>query len=99
MSRIDPFGAGLTLGFLMGVGHAIWIALVALTAAPWVAEVVIGGEVVRAAFAPDGVDLSVAAFLIVMTTLAGCGVGWLFATIWNGLVHLGPAGPVQEAGR
>lgn len=83
MRRIDPFAAGLTLGLLMGAAHA--------------AGLIFGGQLVRATFEPAGVDVSVAAFLVVMTIFAGCAMGWLFAAIWNGLATQRPPGPVQQA--
>jgi len=99
MTRIDPFAAGLTLGGLMGAAHAAWIALVAVTATVWATNVILPGHVVPATFVLDSVDVSVAAFLVVMTTFAGCGLGWLFAAAWNGLAALRAPVLAPQVGR
>lgn len=82
MSRIDPFGAGLTLGLLVGGAHVLWTAL--------------AGSVMGPPFGLHGFDLGVAAFLVVMTTFAGLGLGWAFAAVWNGLATLRAAAPIQR---
>ena len=99
MSRIDPFRAGLTLGLLFGGACASWIALVAFTAASWVTDVVVPGQIIRATFEFDGVDLSGAAFFVLMSSLAGCALGGLFSAVWNALADLCATGPVRQAGR
>jgi hypothetical protein len=99
MSRLDPFAAGLTVGGLMGAVQAAWIALVAFTAAPWVSDIVVEGQVGGATFVLESVDLSVAAFLVVLSVFAGCATGWLFATVWNGLAHLRAPTPLPQVAR
>lgn len=96
MSRIDPFGAGLTLGLLIGGAHAVWAALVASGAATWVMSVVFRLHFIRPPFEIDGFDLGVAAFLVVMTALAGLALGWAFAAIWNGLANLRATAPFRR---
>jgi hypothetical protein len=99
MSRLDPVSAGLTLGGLMGGAHAAWIALVAFAAAPWVTDVDFDGQAASATFVLESVDLSVAAFLVVLTVFAGCGLGWLVAAVWNGLAAARPPVLVPQVAR
>ena len=96
MSRIDPLGAGLSLGLLFGATHVAWAALVATGAAPWVMSVVFRLHFIRPPFEIDGFDASVAAFLVAMTTLAGLAMGWAFAAIWNGLATLRATAPFRR---
>ena len=96
MSRIDPVGAGLTLGLLLGGVHAAWSTLVAIGAAPWVMSVVFRLHFIRPPFEIDGFDLCVAAFLVVMAALAGCALGWLFAALWNGLASPRATAPFRQ---
>lgn len=96
MSRIDSFGAGLILGLLFGAAHAAAMAVVAVAASPFVADVVLAGQVVRTTFAVEGVDIGVAAFLVVMTVFAGCAIGWLVAATWNGVANLRAAAPFRR---
>jgi hypothetical protein len=96
MSRIDPFGAGLSLGLLVGGAHTVWAVLVASGAAPWILDVVFRLHFIRPPFDVDGFDLSVAAFLVAMTTFAGLALGWAFAAIWNGLATLRATAPVRR---
>lgn len=96
MSRIDPFGAGLTLGLLLGGAHVLWAALVAFGAAGWVMDIVFRLHFIRPPFELDGFDVSVAAFLVVMTTFAGFALGCAFAAIWNGLAALRATAPFRR---
>jgi hypothetical protein len=96
MSRIDPFGAGLTLGLLLGSIHAGWAALVASGVAPWVMNVVFRLHFIRPPFEIDGFDLAVAAFLVLMTTFAGLALGWAYAMVWNGLANLRATAPFRR---
>ena len=96
MSRIDPFSLGLTLGILFGGVHAAWAALVASGVAAWFMSAVFRLHFIRPPFEIDGFDLSVAAFLILMTTFAGLALGWAFAAIWNGLATLRATAPFRR---
>jgi len=95
MSRISPLQTGLTLGLLIGGAHLGWVALVATGAATWVMSFVFRLHFIRPPFEIDGFDPSVAAFLVGLTALSGFVLGWLFATIWNGLANLRATAPFR----
>jgi len=88
MSRIDPIWAGLGLGLLLGGAHTGWAVLVATGAAPWVMDLVFRLHFISPPFAIDRFDPSLAILLVGLTALSGFALGWLFATIWNGLTSL-----------
>jgi hypothetical protein len=95
MSRIHPVQCGATLGLLVGAAHLGWVGLVATGAAPWVMNLVFQLHFIRPPFEIDGFDLRLAAILVGLTALGGFALGWLFATIWNGLAGLRATAPFR----
>jgi hypothetical protein len=80
---INPVKAGLTLGALMGVWHLCWSILVALHWAQPVIDFVFWMHFIKPVYVVGAFDPAIAAVLVVITSIIGFVIGWLFALLWN----------------
>ena len=74
---------GLVLGLIMGLWHLLWSLLVAVGVAQLLLNFVLQIHFLNNPFvvAPFGIKRAVT--LIVVTSLIGYIVGWVFAWFWN----------------
>jgi hypothetical protein len=82
---INPVKAGLTLGALMGAWHLCWSILVALRWAQPVIDFVFWMHFIKPVYVVGAFDPAIAAVLVVITSMTGFVIGWLFALLWNGV--------------
>ena len=82
--HINPIKAGLTFGKFLGGLHIVWVTLVALGWAQalldfslWAHMVSIPVVVVKT------FDFSAAVTVVVVATIVGYAVGYMFARLWN----------------
>ena len=85
MNYLNPKKTGLALGKLMGGLHLMWTIVVALG---WGQELVnfsMWAHMVAVPVVVQPFDVSAAATVIVIATLIGGIIGYVFAHIWNWL--------------
>ena len=83
MNQINPNKTGIALGALFGGLHLLWSVLVALGWAKAFLDFIFMVHMVKALYAVDTFNISLAAMLVVVTAIIGYVVGNLFAFIWN----------------
>ncbi len=81
--HIDPAKTALTVGVFIGGGHVIWSILVALGVAQGIVDFVLWMHMISLPYVVKAFDFSAAATLIIITSIVGYVVGYLFANIWN----------------
>jgi hypothetical protein len=87
MKAIHPLKAGLTFGVLLGICHLAWAMLVALGWAQTVIDVVFRLHFIKPPYVIAPFELTVAAFLVLMTFCSGFVLAYIFSLVWNRL-HL-----------
>lgn len=84
MSNIlNPQKVGLAFGGVLGFFHFVWSVLVALGVAQPLLDMVLRLHMLDFSYTVLPFSVVSAAMLIVMTTLVGFVVGYVFAVIWN----------------
>lgn len=87
MNYLNPRKTGLALGKLLGSVHLVWAVLVALGWAQALVDFSQWAHMVSAPVVVGAFDLSAAMTVILVATLIGYVLGYVFATIWNWLHH------------
>lgn len=85
MHHISPKNLGVALGALLGLWHAVWSALVAFDLAQPLIDFVFRMHFVASVYAVEVFDWGTAITLVVMTSVIGFVLGYVFALIWNKL--------------
>lgn len=83
--HLSPTKTGLAVGKLAGSLHVIWSALVAFGWAQTLVDFSMWAHMVNVRVVVEPFDLSAAVAVIVVASLVGYLVGYLFARIWNWL--------------
>lgn len=81
--KLDPRKTGLGLGSLVGLMHLIWSLIVALGLAQGWMDWVFSLHFLNNPFTVGTFNIVTALTLIIITSIVGFAVGWVFATIWN----------------
>ena len=81
--HINPAKAGLTVGILVGGLHLVWSIFIALGWAQAIVNFSLWAHMVSLSFVVKAFDLSAAATVIIIASLIGYVVGYVFAKIWN----------------
>ncbi len=82
---LNPIKAGVTFGALLGVTHLSWALLVALGWAQPLIDFVFWMHFIRPVYAIQPFSLSTALVLVVVTSVTGFIIAFLFSAIWNKL--------------
>jgi hypothetical protein len=83
MTQLDPNKVGASLGLFLGTWHLLWSLLVAVGWGQPLIDFVLWAHMIHLPYVVGPFELARAAVLILLTTLAGYSLGWLFATFWN----------------
>lgn len=83
MKKINPNEAGLALGGVMGLWHAVWSAMVFLGIAKPFYDFILGLHFIALSFKILAFNLMTAVTLVVVTAIIGYLVGFVFAVVWN----------------
>jgi hypothetical protein len=86
MSQLDRNKAGASVGLFLGGWHLIWSLLVASGWGQPIIDFVLWMHMVHLQYIVGPFELRAAAVLVLLTTLGGYAIGWLFAFVWN-LLH------------
>lgn len=81
--KLDPQKTGLGLGSLAGLMHVLWSLLVALGLAQGWMDWVFSIHFLENPHTVGAFDVMTALTLIVVTSIVGFAVGFVFANIWN----------------
>ena len=81
--HIDPLKTGYVVGAFVGGIHLLWSILVALGWAQALIDFVFWMHMISVQYVVKPFDLTAATTLVVVTAIAGCVAGYLFALIWN----------------
>ena len=85
MHTISPKNAGLALGAVLGLFHAVWSALVALDYAQTLIDFIFRMHFISPVYSIEAFDITTAVILVVITGVIGYVLGYVFALIWNKL--------------
>jgi len=86
MQKINSHKLGLTLGTLLGLGHAVWSALVAFGWAQGLLDFIFSKHMLKSAVMVESFSLSHAVILVIITGFIGYVVGQVAGMIWNKFV-------------
>lgn len=81
--KLDPQKTGLGVGSLAGLMHALWSVMVAMGMAQGWMDWVFSIHFINNPFTVGTFDLITAVTLVVVTSIIGFAIGYLFATVWN----------------
>ena len=84
-STIDPFRSGFVLGAVVGLWHLSWSLLVAFGWAQPFIDFIFWMHFIKPVYVVQDFTSTTAVILVVLTTLMGFVVGWIFGTLWNWL--------------
>ncbi len=85
MNHLNPAKTGLAVGKLFGGLHLIWSILVALGWAQMLINFSMWAHMVSVPVVVNAFDLSAAVTVVIVTSIVGCVIGYVFANIWNWL--------------
>lgn len=80
---VNPVKAGVTFGTLLGVWHLCWSFLVAVGWAQPLIDFVFWMHFIRPVYAIQPFSLFIALVLVVVTSVTGFIIAFLFSAIWN----------------
>lgn len=86
--KLNPHKTGLSLGLFFGAVHTLWSLFVAIGFAQTLMTWSMSWHMIQGQWTVTAFNLTSAITLIVVTSLIGYGLGFLFGTIWN-KVHKG----------
>ncbi len=81
--HLNPTKAALTIGLFIGGAHLVWSLLVALGWAQPLVDFVLWMHMVNMPYVVKPFDIGAATTLIIVTTIVGYILGFIFARIWN----------------
>ena len=87
MRAIHPIKAGVTLGALVGGWHLCWSLLVAVGWAQPLIDFIFWIHFIQPVYVIRPFNIGIAAILVVVTSVAGFVLAYVFSLIWNRL-HL-----------
>ena len=82
---VNSIKAGITFGALLGITHLSWALLVAFGWAQPLMDLVFWMHFIRPVYVIQPFSLSAAAVLIIVTSVTGFVIAFVFGVIWNRL--------------
>ena len=83
--RINKNKAGIVVGLVTGLWHLMWSLLVAFGAAQAVTNWIFRLHFIQPPYTITAFNVVTAVTLIVVTSMIGFVIGWVFGAIWNWL--------------
>ena len=81
--HLNPQKAALSIGLFIGGWHLVWSLLVAFGWAQALINFVLWMHMISLPYVVGAFNLTAATTLVIITTVAGCVMGNIFARIWN----------------
>ena len=81
--KLDPQKTGLGLGSLFGLLHLLWALMVGLGFAQECMDWIFSLHFLDNPYTVQTFDIMTALILVVVTSIVGFVVGFVFATLWN----------------
>lgn len=86
--KLHPHKVGLTLGAFAWLGHVVWSLLVAMGLAKPLIDWLLSLHFVSVSFSLASFDLTNAVLLVVVTSVWGYVVGYVFSLVWNWMMKM-----------
>ena len=96
MRRINPLKAALAVGYVIGLYHLAWAALVSSGYAKTVMDFILRLHFVQMDYGMAPFDAATGVTLVAITFGIGAAFGFFFALIWNWLAGYGARGEVKR---
>lgn len=87
MKKINPNEAGLALGGVIGLWHAVWSALVFLGLAKPFMDFILSLHFLSLTYKVAAFNLTTAITLVVITAIIGYLMGFVFGILWNSVAR------------
>lgn len=84
--KLNEHTTGIIVGAFAGVMHAIWSLFVAGGFAQTFLNWIFGLHFLANPYRVMPFDITTAITLVVVTSLVGYALGWIFASIWNSII-------------
>lgn len=81
--KFDAHKVGLSFGLFSGLLHLVWAVLVATSGAQDLVDWIFELHFIEPVYIVSQFSVASAVLLIVLTTVVGYAVGFIFAKIWN----------------
>ena len=81
--KLDPKKTAMTLGAFFGLAHAVWGLLVASNLAMPLLDWIFGLHFLNNPYSVQSFDVTRWLTLVVVTTIVGFVVGYVFSLLWN----------------
>lgn len=81
--KLHEHTVGIIVGAFVGLMHLVWSTIVALGFAQGLIDWIFGLHFLENPYVVSSFDMTKAATLVIVTSLVGYFMGWVFATIWN----------------
>jgi hypothetical protein len=85
MNAINPHKTGLAVGILIGGWHLLWAILIAVGLGQLLLDFVLWAHMLHLPVTVGPFDAVAVGTLIVVTSVTGYAIGYLFAWAWNKL--------------
>ncbi len=83
MGKLNKNKLGIVLGIFVGAMHAIWVLAVALNVGQKFLDFILPLHFIDNLYSVMTFNIATALMLVVMATVGGYVMGWLFAALWN----------------
>ena len=83
MTKINKHVLGITLAIFIGAMHALWALAVALGFGQKYIDFILPMHFLNNIYSVMTFNATTALILVVMATVCGYVMGWLFAALWN----------------
>jgi hypothetical protein len=83
MVKIDKNKLGITLAVFFGALHALWALAVAVNVGQKFLDFIFPMHFLSNVYSVMTFSIATALMLVVMATVCGYVMGWLFAALWN----------------
>lgn len=83
MKKINPGEAGIALGGLLGLWHAVWAVLVMIGMAKPLLDFILSLHFLSNPYQMMPFNLMTAVLLVIVTAILGYVMGYIFGLLWN----------------
>lgn len=89
MKELNQNQTGLILGTVAGLFHLLWAVAVALGIAQSILDLIYALHFLNNPFTVTSFSFTNAILLVIVASMVGYAVGWVFALVWNKVLGSG----------